>query len=604
MADLNALIAQGYQFQAPPDPFVQYGKMQQLDQGEQANQLNKLKIQEAQRSVVEQNQLRALDPTSSTYINDVTKISPKLGLEFGNLRQEGENKKLEFKTKSIALLKNKIDMLPEAYAKADTPEAYIALHESIHADPELGPWLKSNGATKEQGRAKINEAIANGTFNDLRIGSMQKVEDVVAHLADVAYGQSRNAPVPQSQAAPGAVPMGAPNIGVTPLVSMPNEPMVAPAVTGLNADQARAQLAVAPNALNVTPSVNALAAAPTVDRVKQIDNRLLEGNTSKYKNSKGWADEKEQLKTERADLIKEQPDIALMRALKLPNTPAGFTTLQALKNSSPTEFERAIKAANLNPEQTIAANRAYITHKTTHAPANVVNVSNVQEKEEGKEYGKFLVEDYKTVKASAGLALKSIPAIESNLAILNKGFSTGFGTETVAAGAKVLGALGVKDAEKYATDAQVFLANANNAVLQKQLEQKGVQTAADADRITSTGAQFGNTKDANVFILKVAKAQLQRDIEQRDFYAAWRDKNQTFNGAENAWFSGPGGKSLFDRPELKAYAAGPTSSGASLIPGSTPAAAGGGATVTLPDGRIKTFPNADAADKFKKAAGL
>jgi hypothetical protein len=200
---------------------------------------------------------------------------------------------------------------------------------------------------------------------------------------------------------------------------------------------------------------------------------------------------------------------------------------------------------------------AMIRKETTNAPAAVVNVSNVQEKEEGKEYGKFLVEDYKTVKASAGLALKSLPAIDSNLAILNKGFSTGFGTETVAAGAKVLGALGVKDAEKYATDAQTFLANANNAVLQKQLEQKGVQTAADADRITSTGAQFGNTKDANVFILKVAKAQLQRDIEQRDFYAAWRDKNQTFNGAENAWFSGPGGKSLFDRPELKAYAAGP-----------------------------------------------
>jgi hypothetical protein len=30
----------------------------------------------------------------------------------------------------------------------------------------------------------------------------------------------------------------------------------------------------------------------------------------------------------------------------------------------------------------------------------------------------------------------------------------------------------------------------------------------------------------------------------------------------------------------------------------------GGATVTLPDGRIKIFPNVDAANKFKKAAGL
>ena len=39
MADLNALIAQGYQFQAPPDPFVQYGKMQQLENSATQNRL-------------------------------------------------------------------------------------------------------------------------------------------------------------------------------------------------------------------------------------------------------------------------------------------------------------------------------------------------------------------------------------------------------------------------------------------------------------------------------------------------------------------------------------------------------------------------------------
>ena len=552
MADLNALIAQGYQFQAPPDPFAQYGKMQQLQQGEQTNQLNQMKMQEYQRGIQEHNALRGLDPSSPTYLQDVMKINPEKGFEFAKSQQEAKTARTEGQIKDTKLLTDKLALLPDMYARADTPDKYIALHESIHADPILGNYLKSIGATKEQGRAKINDAIANGTFDDLRIGSMQKVEDVVAHLADVAYGQSKNAP------APGATPVSAPKYDATPLVPMPNEPMVAPAVTGLNADQARAQLAVAPNALapQVAP-VNALAAAPTVDRVKQIDDRLLEGNTSRYKNSAGWKDEKKILETERTELVKVQPDIALMKALNLPNTQAGYATLQALKNSSPTEFERAIKAANLNPEQTIAANRAYITHKTTHAPANVVNVSNVQEKEEGKEYGKFLVEDYKAVKASANLALKSIPAIESNLAILNKGFDTGSFTDSKAAAAKVLGALGVKDAEKYATDSQAFLANASAAVLQRQLEQKGPQTEADAQRITQTGAQLGNTKAANEFVLKIAKAQLQRDVEQRDFYANWRDKNQTFNGAENAWSTGPGSKSLFERPELKAYAAGP-----------------------------------------------
>jgi len=86
------------------------------------------------------------------------------------------------------------------------------------------------------------------------------------------------------------------------------------------------------------------------------------------------------------------------------------------------------------------------------------------------------------------------------------------------------------------------------------LEQKGPQTEYDAQRITSIGAQLGNTKEANRFVLNVAKAQLQRDIEQRAFYTKWRDKNKTLEGAEDAWFAGPGSKSLFESPALKKYA--------------------------------------------------
>jgi hypothetical protein len=40
------------------------------------------------------------------------------------------------------------------------------------------------------------------------------------------------------------------------------------------------------------------------------------------------------------------------------------------------------------------------------------------------------------------------------------------------------------------------------------------------------------------------------------------------------------------------------------IPGQGPAPAAVSNSVTLPDGRVKTFPNADAANQFKRAAGL
>ena len=215
--------------------------------------------------------------------------------------------------------------------------------------------------------------------------------------------------------------------------------------------------------------------------------------------------------------------------------------------------ERNAAVARKAPQDEIAALNAAIKKATTPAQGTTVNV-NAGQKAEDVEFGQFVVNQYKDISARADVATKSLPALDINLKTLEKGFDTGFGTETIAAGAKVLAALGVQNAKDFATDSQTFLANANSAVLQKQLEQKGVQTAADADRITSTGAQLGNTKEANKFILSVAKAQLQRDIAQRKFYSDWRTENKTFRGAEDAWYAGPGGASLFDSPILKKYA--------------------------------------------------
>jgi hypothetical protein len=186
-------------------------------------------------------------------------------------------------------------------------------------------------------------------------------------------------------------------------------------------------------------------------------------------------------------------------------------------------------------------------------PVAGTNITMVSERAEQGARGKMLVDQYGDISKAAGLAARTLPSIEANLSALNKGFDTGFGKETVAAGASVLAALGVKDAEKFATDTQKFQSNAINGVLQKQLEQKGPQTESDAKRIEQIGAQLGKTKDANAFILSTAKEQLKRDVEQRNFYDRWYKTNKTYDGAEDAWFNGEGGKSLFDRPGLKKY---------------------------------------------------
>jgi len=251
----------------------------------------------------------------------------------------------------------------------------------------------------------------------------------------------------------------------------------------------------------------------------------------------------------------------------------------------------------------------FVTARAVAGRAPGTSVTMVGERAEAGAFGKMLVDQFTDISKAAGLATRSLPSIEANLSALNRGFDTGFGTSAIAAGASVLGALGVQNAEKLATDAQTFQSNAISAVLQKQLEQKGPQTESDARRIEQIGPELGKTKETNKFILAVAKEQLKRDIEQRNFYAKWRDKTDSYKGAEDAWFAGEGGKSLFERPALKIYA-GPVQNASAQIPTAaqnatapTPVAA---APVAISQDAIKFLqanPNLKAQFDVKYGAG-
>ena len=88
MADLNALIAQGVQFKAPPDPFAQYAQMQQLQRGEETGRMNQLLMQEKQRGFQEQNALRGVvsrpgfDPMNPTHAAEAMAAAPTLAAPY------------------------------------------------------------------------------------------------------------------------------------------------------------------------------------------------------------------------------------------------------------------------------------------------------------------------------------------------------------------------------------------------------------------------------------------------------------------------------------------------------------------------------------------
>lgn len=383
-------------------------------------------------------------------------------------------------------------------------------------------------------------------------------------------------------AAPAAEPAPAPAFG-TPAGAQPSGDYTStqamgrvPGVVTTPIPDAAPMNAMAPTAPAPAAPVNALA-NPNAGQIQQTQKRIndLMMFAANNPSMAGQAMQQAKLLQDQLELYSkrgpsESADVQTMKALGIPLTPEGYQQFTGAKRP-----DRLLTPEELAQKIQIAT--------ASRAPGT--NITMVSERAEQGARGKMLVDQYGDISKAAGLAARTLPAIESNLSALNKGFDTGFGKETVAAGASVLAALGVKNAEKFATDSQMFQSNAISAVLQKQLEQKGPQTESDARRIEQIGAQLGKTKNANEFILATAKEQLKRDMDQRNFYDRWYEANKTYNGAENAWFNGEGGKSLFDRPGLKKYSVSATDAAAQIPTSATPARAAPAASA-IPQGAI------------------
>lgn len=455
-------------------------------------------------------------------------VKPELATSFATgfqeaqtqgLRQRAAEQQLEFSQEKLSQLKNDRAMM-------------LQLQDQLKAagkNPDLNTVFDALIQTGNP------DYVVKGIEGKRRLAEQTRAEAILRREAPELFGgTSTAAPATPNVLAGGMPPAPAPGAegGFTP---MP----VAPAPTAAPAN-ALAAPAAAP------APVNAMAQPGAPDaRIQELRRKILTYRLIDDPRLKSLADVYE---AELKELTKTHTvggRIVSGAGREIYTAPSEIGTL---------EQEISVLRSQGVPltDPRIVARQNKITKLTTHQPSTQI-VMPPQEKAEQTERGKLLVEDYKTISNAARVASKTLPAIETNLKILDKGFDTGFGTEVKAAGANILSALGVKDATQFASDAQIFKSKVSETVLEKQLLQKGPQTEADAQRITQTSAQLGNTKQANQFLLDVAKAQLKRDMDQRNFYDQWWKQNKTYDGAEGAWYDGEGGKSLFDRPELKKY---------------------------------------------------
>ena len=133
---------------------------------------------------------------------------------------------------------------------------------------------------------------------------------------------------------------------------------------------------------------------------------------------------------------------------------------------------------------------------------------------------------------------------------------TGFGTDAKASAASLLAAFGVKDAEKFATNAQVFKTEISRKLMDTMAAQKGAQSEADFKNIKQTEATLANTPQANTFIFDLAEAKAMQDQRKAAYFSKAAEIPELRNNLPkitNEWRKVEG--SIFDFPTMQKYKA-------------------------------------------------
>ena len=127
----------------------------------------------------------------------------------------------------------------------------------------------------------------------------------------------------------------------------------------------------------------------------------------------------------------------------------------------------------------------------------------------------WIKEVHNPVQADGKAARSTLTQLET---IKHINFSSGWGAETKAGAANILASLGVKDAGKYASQAQTFQQVAMERNMTMLSAQAGPQTEGDSQRAQQTFMKLSNTPAANQFIADLTGANARVSAKRAAFY--------------------------------------------------------------------------------------
>jgi hypothetical protein len=148
---------------------------------------------------------------------------------------------------------------------------------------------------------------------------------------------------------------------------------------------------------------------------------------------------------------------------------------------------------------------------------------------------------------AAGEAAKG--AMENVRLLKSIDLTTGFGTDAQKTAANVLASFGVKDAAKFATNAQIFESKIYEGLVDTLAKQKGPQTDKDFANLQKTYASLKNTPQANQFLLDVVEAKALQDQRKAGYFqkaASIPELRSNLSAITNEWGKVSG--SMFDLP--------------------------------------------------------